>query len=350
MSTMRRATASNVKPLIGLYSESGGGKTSGALKVAKGWAGDMSKVCMIETEAGRGEAWADDAQLGGYNVIPITEDFSPKIYGAKIMEAEKANIEVLIVDSGSHEWEGIGGVLSMAAKNLDDGKKGVQAWQKPKMDHKREFMLRLQQTRIPLVILCLRASYPMYEVTAAALEKWEKAGGIGKRPKVGDWARSWQLEPIQAEDVLFDMFVHGWLDRDEHKFHGTKYTLDVLRQVFIDKQPLTIETGQRLRQWSEGRRKPPTPASTTTQGTAADPAASEKTGPQENPDGQGDYITIDQCIDLTEKMREAKVDVSKFLARAKIEKLSLLPAKDSVGGSNYQNALKWIELQKSRPA
>jgi hypothetical protein len=248
----RRAVASEAKPLVGLYAESGRGKTRSALLLAKGFTGDMSKVGMIETESGRGEAYADDPDVGGYNVLSLREDFSPKSYGAAISAAEKAGMQCLIVDSASHEWEGVNGVLAMAAENQAAGKKGPLVWQKPKIDHAREFMLRLQQTPIPLVIVCMRAKFPMYEVTPAHVKKWEDAGRPGgKPPKVGDWARSWELEPKQAADILFEMFVHGWID-EEHRFHGTKYTIDALRQIFRDNQPIDIGTGERLAQWAAG--------------------------------------------------------------------------------------------------
>lgn len=248
----RRAVASEAKPLVGLYAESGCGKTYGALLLACGFVGgDMSKVGMIETESGRGEAHADDPIIGGYNVLSLREDFSPKAYGAAISAAEKEKVQALIVDSASHEWEGVGGVLAMAAANQEAGKKGVSVWQRPKIEHQREFMLRLTQTPIPLVIVCMRARYPMYEVTAKHVEKWEAAGRPGgKPPKVGDWARSWQLEPKQSDDILSEMFVHAWIDQ-EHNLHVTKYTLDeAMRRVFIDGEPITIDTGKRLAAWA----------------------------------------------------------------------------------------------------
>lgn len=252
----RKAVASEAKPLVGLYAESGCGKTYGALLLACGYVGgDMSRVGMIETESGRGEAHADDPVIGGYNVLPLREDFSPKAYGQAISAAEKAGVTALIVDSASHEWEGVGGVLAMAAANQEGGKKGVAVWQKPKIEHQREFMLRLTQTSIPLVIVCMRARYPMYEVTQKHVEKWEAAGRPGgKPPRVGDWARSWQLEPKQSDDILSEMFVHAWIDED-HCLHVTKYTLDeAMRRVFIDGAPIDIDTGRRLAAWAA--RKP----------------------------------------------------------------------------------------------
>lgn len=250
--SIRPAVASEAKPLIGLYAESGKGKTKSALLLAKGFAGDMARVVMIETESGRGEAYADDPLVGGFQVISLRGDFSPSTYGAAIAEAERSLAKVLIVDSASHEWEGVGGVLAMAAANQAANKKGPIVWQQPKIQHQREFMGRLLQTPIPLVIVCMRAKYPMYEVKARHVEQWEAAGSPGNRPKIGEWARHWALEPKQADDILYEMFVHGWID-DEHRFRGTKYTLEVLRQVLVDGEPISAATGERLGAWSQGR-------------------------------------------------------------------------------------------------
>jgi hypothetical protein len=243
---IRPASRSEVKPLIGLYSESGNGKTYGALLLAKGYVGDMSKVLMIETESGRGEVFAEDEDVGGYQVSPIRDDFSPEAYGAAILEANKdpRGFKALIIDSASHEWEAAGGVLSLAAENEAAGKKGMLVWQGPKMRHLREFMLRVLGTPIPLVILCMRAKYPMRQ-------------GIVNGKK--DWVRSEILEPKQAEDILFDALIHAWIDK-EHNLHITKCSKDELRFVFVDGKPITIETGRRLAEWSRGTKAEPTDA------------------------------------------------------------------------------------------
>jgi len=233
---LRPAIRSEAKPLIGLYSESGCGKTKSALLLAKGFVGDMSKVGMIETEAGRGEVYAEDHVVGGYLVRPIRENFAPVEYGKAITDLEQGGVKVGIIDSASQEWEGANGVLGWAAKNQEEGKKGPLVWQKPKMSHQSDFILRLLQTPISLVIICMRAKYPMKEVSKE-----------GKK----EWTRSEILEPKQADDILFEMMVHGWIDA-QHALHVTKYTTDDFRKIFIDGQPITVDTGKRLAEWAAG--------------------------------------------------------------------------------------------------
>lgn len=234
----RPARRSEAKPLIGLYSESGAGKTLGALLLARGFVGPQGTIGMIETESGRGEAYADDPRVpGGYGIRSLRDDFSPEEFGKAIHEAEKDTLDALIIDSASHEWDAIGGVRYMAAMNEDEGKKGMLVWQAPKIAHQRHFMLPLLGTPIPLVILCMRARYPMEEHKA--------------KPEKERWARSESLVPYQSETILFEMFIHGWIDH-AHRFHGTKYTRDDLRAVLRDNEPITLDTGRRLAAWAKG--------------------------------------------------------------------------------------------------
>lgn len=242
MIAFRPAKRSEAKPLVGLYAESGAGKTLSALLLARGFVGPEGRIGMIETESGRGEAYADDPRLpGGYAVLPLRETFSPEVYGEAIQQAEKESFDALIIDSASHEWDAIGGVRHMAAMNEEEGKKGMLVWQGPKMAHQRHFMLPLLTTPISLVILCMRARYPM-----------EEKKGV---PETQRWSRSESLVPYQSDTILFEMFIHGWIDR-EHRFHGTKYTREDLRPVIRDNEPITLDTGQRLAAWASGTPAP----------------------------------------------------------------------------------------------
>lgn len=250
--SVRPAKRSEAKPLIGLYAESGAGKTYSALQLARGFVGPRGKIGMIETESGRGEAHVDSVP-GGFEVIPMRDDFSPRRFNDAITLAEQSGWDALIIDSASHEWEGVGGVLHMAADNQKEGKKSMLVWQVPKIDHQRYFIGRLLQTPIKIVIVCMRAKYPMVE-------------GVNDKGKK-DFVRSTVLEPKQSEDILFEMFVHGWIDH-AHNFHGTKYTRPELANIIRSDAPISIATGEALARWASGD-APPAAAPTKESQTAA---------------------------------------------------------------------------------
>lgn len=105
--TLRKATREKTKMRVALAGPSGSGKTYSALLLASGMA-DWDKIALIDTENGSGDLYA---HLGGYSVITLTAPFTPERYVEAIDACEKAGMEVIIIDSMSHEWEGKGGIL-----------------------------------------------------------------------------------------------------------------------------------------------------------------------------------------------------------------------------------------------
>ena len=107
---LRKATRKKAKIRLGLSAVSGAGKTYSAILIAKGLTGDLSKVAVIDTENGSADLYA---HLGDFNVLPLTAPFTPERYIDAIHACEKAGMEVIIVDSISHEWDGKGGCLEI---------------------------------------------------------------------------------------------------------------------------------------------------------------------------------------------------------------------------------------------
>lgn len=107
---LRKAQRKAAKIRLGLASPSGGGKTYSALLIAKGLAGSWDKVAVIDTENGSADLYS---HLGDYNVLALTAPYDPKKYIDAIKECESARMEVIIVDSITHEWSGVGGCLEM---------------------------------------------------------------------------------------------------------------------------------------------------------------------------------------------------------------------------------------------
>jgi len=111
MSGLRKATRQKAKIRLGLSAVSGGGKTYSAILIAKGLAkGDLSKVALIDTENGSGDLYSN---LGDYNVFTLEAPYTPERYIKAIKECEDAGMEVIIIDSITHEWNGEGGILQI---------------------------------------------------------------------------------------------------------------------------------------------------------------------------------------------------------------------------------------------
>ena len=106
---LQTANRKNAKIKMALQGPAGSGKTLGALLIAFGLCGDISKVAVIDTENHSSELYA---HLGNYQVLHLEPPFSPERYVEAINLCEKSGIEVIIIDSISHEWEGIGGILN----------------------------------------------------------------------------------------------------------------------------------------------------------------------------------------------------------------------------------------------
>ena len=153
---IRPAVREGARLVIGLIGTSGSGKTYSALQLAYGLAnGDAGKIGLLDTENRRGSLYADSIKNGkgepqSFLIADLYAPFSPQRYSQAIKEFQEAGVEVLVVDSGSHEWEGEGGCEDIA----DDGGK-IANWKKAKREHKR-FMNTLLTCDMH-IILCLRA-------------------------------------------------------------------------------------------------------------------------------------------------------------------------------------------------
>ncbi|MEJ4088460.1 AAA family ATPase [Galbibacter orientalis] len=110
---LQTAQRQQVRLKIGLSGASGFGKTYSALLIAYGITQDWSKIALIDTENGSGSLYA---HLGNYNVLELNAPYSPERYIEAIKYCEKAKMEVIIIDSISHEWQGKGGCLEIHEK------------------------------------------------------------------------------------------------------------------------------------------------------------------------------------------------------------------------------------------
>lgn len=129
---IRKAQRRKAKARVGISGPAGSGKTFGSLLLAYGICHDWDKICLIDTENGSGELYADykanGYEIGQYNVISLSSPYSPDKYIAAIKECEDAGIEVIVVDSLTHAWAGEGGLLDKKGQIERSGKPGINSW------------------------------------------------------------------------------------------------------------------------------------------------------------------------------------------------------------------------------
>jgi hypothetical protein len=107
---LQKAERHQVKLRIGLSGPSGFGKTYSALLLAFGITNDWSKIALIDTENKSASLYS---HLGDFNVLSLEEPFAPERYIKAIQLCESSDVEIIIIDSISHEWQSKGGCLEI---------------------------------------------------------------------------------------------------------------------------------------------------------------------------------------------------------------------------------------------
>ena len=128
----KKATKEKQKLRLLLEGASGSGKTYSALIIAQEIAQKLNKkVAFIDTEYGSASLYADKFD---FDTLELEAPFTPEKYINAIKEAsECGDYGVLIIDSISHEWSGLGGCLDIQSAlggTFNDWKKVTPRHQK----------------------------------------------------------------------------------------------------------------------------------------------------------------------------------------------------------------------------
>ncbi len=236
----RDAVRKNVPLFIGIAGGTGSGKTESALRIATGLAGGKP-FAAIDTEHGRMLHKADDYE---FMHAELDEPFTPERYIEALKAAE--GFPVIVIDSGSHVYEGVGGLLEQQDEEFAKaGRKEsarMSSWIRPKQRHKK-FVQALLRTPAH-VVLCLRAEDKIEIVKDAQ-------GKTVVRPKsslVG--ADGWI--PICEKRLPFELTISLLLTADAP---GVPKPIKLERRhadlVPLDRQ-LDEEVGRRLAEWAAG--------------------------------------------------------------------------------------------------
>lgn len=226
------------------YAMSGGGKTLSSLLFARGLVGDGGKIGMIDTETGRGSIYADDVP-GGYAYAELSAPFTPERYIEAIKDAEAAGIQALVIDSTSHVWAGLGGIVEIAdAGRTQDGKAldGLIKWSGPKKRYKL-FMQTILNSRMHL-ILCMRAKEKMIQ--------GKNPNNNGKYEVYSDG-----FVPIQEKTFIYEATVQIFMPVAKNTADRGKYIVEKCPKGLLSAFPggddrISVETGSKVRTWVGG--------------------------------------------------------------------------------------------------
>jgi len=106
---------------VTLQGASGSGKSYTALLLAYGLCGAWQKIAVIETDY---KAANHYSYFGAFNTLSINAPYTPEKFTDAIELCERSGIEVIIIDTLSTEWAGIGGIkdrLVQEGKSCLDG-------------------------------------------------------------------------------------------------------------------------------------------------------------------------------------------------------------------------------------
>ena len=256
---------------IGISGASGTGKTYTSLLLARGIAEEMTgrkgaPIGYIDTENRRALHYKDAFPEMVHLDFRATDDdgtmlgFGPERWIEAIDAADAAGLPVVILDSVSHSWEGVGGILDMQAEELerlaseaeakaggryavDPAKFSEQAWIRPKARYRR-FIDRIVRAKTN-VILCNRA-------------KPVRQSGFG------DKTRNARQTKLRRDDVpwdiagdasmIFEMTVSVILDPAAPgcPVHQIKVA-DQFKGLLDRNRPMGIETGRAMAAWAKGQ-------------------------------------------------------------------------------------------------
>lgn len=216
---IEKAKREDVFIKIGIQGPSGSGKTYGALRLAKGLVGDLSKVCVIDTENRSSNLYA---HLGDFSNIHLEPPFKVNDYVEAIKLAENNGFKCCIIDSTSHAWEFLLAVHSQMTGN------SFTNWGKITPHHKK-FVNAILQSKMHIIsTIRAKEDYVLSEQNGRMVPE-----------KVG-------LKGIQRDGLGYEFTLVFNVDSNHMATADKDRT-----SMFIDEPPimLTEQTGKDIVKW-----------------------------------------------------------------------------------------------------
>jgi hypothetical protein len=104
--TIRKAERKQSKLRLALTGPSGSGKTYSALTIAR----NLGRVAVIDTERGSASLYSN---LCDFDAIDLDPPYTPERFIEALNLVQAGKYDVCIIDSTTHEWNGLGGCLEL---------------------------------------------------------------------------------------------------------------------------------------------------------------------------------------------------------------------------------------------
>jgi hypothetical protein len=248
MLELKVAQRKRAKLKLGMAAPAGGGKTMGALLIAYGvmkekypklpdeelWA----KIAIVDSENGSGELYVgtevSESRLviGAYNAVTLTPPFEPDKYSDAIRLCSENGIEVVIIDSTTHLWSGVGGALEQQGNIAKRTGNSWTAWRdvNPQLNRFVDTML---QTDVH-IIATMRSKMDYVQ---------EKDPDTGKTVirKVG-------LAPVQRDGMQYEFTAFIDIDSEHQAFGSKDRSGGIIDQKYF---VITPQVGRDFEKWLE---------------------------------------------------------------------------------------------------
>ncbi len=226
---LQKASRKKASIKMSLQGPSGSGKTFSSLLIANGLCNDWSKIAVIDSENHSSELYS---HLGSYNVLQLSAPYTPEKYVQAIEACGQAGMQVIIIDSISHEWEYV-----LEAHALLPGNNSFTNWQKIGLRHKRFIQAILSSKAHVIVTTRTKQDYVLNERNGKMIPE-----------KVG-------LKAVQREGLDFEFTLVFDLNMKNHAIASKDRTGLFFGQP---EQKLGIETGRVIYNWCNASTDNPT--------------------------------------------------------------------------------------------
>ena len=301
--SFKKAERKGIWVRLALDSPSGGGKTWTGLTVATELAKKFNyKIAVIDTEKGSASKYAD---YFDFDVLEL-DTFEVEKYIGAINDAEKNGYKVLLIDSLSHAWTGVGGILDRHDSATKRSKSGnsYNAWREVTPLHNKLIDAILNFNGHVIVTMRTKTEYLVEVVNGKSVPR-----------KVG-------MAPIQRDGMEYEFDIVGDMDLEHNLIISKTRCHPLADKVFKCPGQSDTTFTDILCDWVGGQE----PAKKEVKKETATPAKAERTTMEKIADGSkalsrcgvsdddmarmyDEYFPETTILDATEEQRLAFLEV-----------------------------------------